>query len=119
MKRYVVFFALLLFAFGCTDTRQYDIEEVRYVTPNTYFPPEVHVKIGNTGDDSLSSAPLHYRAEYRSPNADTTWWKKQINCDDFPTLAPGKTIYVRCRFSQPHPPKDRKRNAAIYLTPIE
>ena len=115
MKRYALFFLVFALVAGCEiDTRQLDFQRVRFVTPDTYFPPEVQVKVKNVRNERLES-PITFQAEYRSPMVDTTWWEKKIKCPNHSTVPPGKSWNFRCRFVGDNPSKDRKPNAAVYL----
>lgn len=103
------------------NTAQVDIEKVRFITPDTYFPPEVQVKHRNTGDTPIRS--IQHTVKYRSPVADTTYWIRQINCRYGDTLRPGESFFSRCDWKGGDIPPtrsstDRKANASLFFTDV-
>lgn len=99
-----------------------DVERVRLITPDTYFPPEVQVKHRNTGEEPIRS--IKHTVEYRSPVVDTTYWTRKIICHyDGDGLRPGESFNSRCDWKGGDIPPtrnrvDRKPNAALFFTDV-
>lgn len=98
------------------------VERVRFITPDTYFPPEIQVKHRNTGEEPIRS--IRHTVEYRSPVVDTTYWTRDIICHyDGDGLRPGEAYNSRCEWKDGNipptrNPTDRKPNAALFFTDV-
>jgi len=120
MNKFIVLLVGILL-FGCTiDLTQVDIEQVRFVTPDTYFPPEIHVKHYNKGSKPIQS--IKHTVEYRSPIVDTTYWSREIICSySGDGLQPGEALFSRCDWKDGNVPPtrtDREPNASLFLTDV-
>jgi len=124
----VVFFVLAIMSSGVScsieiDTSQVDIERVRFVTPDTYFPSEVQVKHRNVGDSPIRS--IRHTVEYHSPVVDTTYWTREIICRyGGDGLQPGELSHnTRCDWKDGNVPPvrervDREPNASLFFTDV-
>jgi hypothetical protein len=83
------------------------------VMPDNYIPTRLRMRVRNRAGEAIDS--VKYKGVYRSPNADTTWWRRTIVCNFGYPVKPEQDWSGHCNFVEGTPEKRFRPNAALFL----